>query len=182
MKELSTVKRLCLCAMCIALCCVLPTAFHALSLGRLLSPMHIPVLLCGLLCGPWCGAFCGVAGPVLSSLLTGMPSATALISMVPELLTYGLVCGLLMKLVRTRHTALDLYLSMVPAMLLGRVVGGVADALFYLGSGESYTLAMFAGSYFIGALPGIGIQLILIPLLVLALEKTHAIPARYPQA
>ena len=76
---MSNVKKICICAFCIALCCVLPPAFHAVGLGAVFSPMHLPVLLCGLLCGWPYGAFCGVAGPLLSCLTTGMPSAARLL-------------------------------------------------------------------------------------------------------
>lgn len=181
MYKMSSVKRSSICAMCIALCYVLPLAFHALAAGSMLSPMHIPVLLCGIICGPGYGAFCGIAGPVLSSVLSGMPTATGLISMVPELLTYGLVCGLLMKIVRTKQLISDLYISMIPAMIAGRLAGGIADALFYLGTTGEYSITMFVSSYFVGSLPGIIAQLILVPALVLTLEKARAIPARYPK-
>lgn len=179
MNNTSTVKRVSLCAMCIALCYVLPIAFHALAVGSILSPMHIPVLLCGIICGPLYGAFCGIAGPLLSSILSGMPSTTALIYMIPELLTYGLVCGMLMKTIRTKKMVLDVYLSMIPAMLAGRLVGGAASALFYLGTAGEYSFAMFVSSYFIGSLPGIVTHLILVPALAVTLEKAKAIPARY---
>ena len=181
MSKLTSLKRLVVCALCTALCCVLPLAFHALTLGSVLSPLHIPVLLCGLVCGPVYGVFCGIAGPVLSSVLTGMPAATGLVSMVPELAVYGLVCGLLMKIVRTGKTLPDLYISMVPAMLAGRIVGGVAKVLFMLGTGGSYTFAMFVSSYFVGSVPGIILHLILVPVVALTLEKARAIPARYPK-
>ena len=82
---MSNVKKICICAFCMALCCVLPPAFHAVGLGAVFSPMHLPVLLCGLLCGWPYGAFCGVAGPLLSCLTTGMPSAARLLYMAPEL-------------------------------------------------------------------------------------------------
>lgn len=179
MEKMSSVKRASICAMCIALCYVLPLAFHALAAGSMLSPMHIPVLLCGIICGPGYGAFCGVAGPVLSSVLSGMPSATALIAMVPELLTYGFVCGLLMKLIHTKNLMLDIYISMIPAMILGRLVGGAADAMFYLGTTGEYSVSVFISSYLAGSLPGIVVQLILVPALTFTLEKARAIPARY---
>lgn len=179
MKKPVSVRKISLCAMCIALCYVLPLAFHSLGLGGILSPMHIPVLLCGIICGPAYGAFCGVAGPVLSSVLSGMPPAAALIGMIPELLTYGLVCGIMMKLVHTKKYLLDVYASLIPAMLAGRLAGGAANALFYLGTSGKYSFAMFVSSYFAGSFPGIVIQLVLIPLLVFTLEKTRAIPARY---
>ena len=140
---MSTVKKIALCAVCVALCAALPPAFHMLGpVASVLSPMHIPVLLCGLLCGWSYGAVCGVAGPLLSSLLTGMPPAAALVHMLPELCVYGLVCGALMKLVRTGSAAADLYCAMAPAMLVGRVAGGAARTLFLLGKGQTYTLAL----------------------------------------
>ena len=178
---MSSVKKLCLCALCIALCCVLPTAFHGLGLGGALSPMHLPVLLCGLICGGWPGAVCGAVGPVLSSVITGMPGSAQLIHMVPELLAYGLCAGLLMKLWRTGSLYADLYLALVPAMVLGRVVGGAVQALEYLGGTEGYSLAMWAGSYFVGTMPGAVLQLVVLPTLVVALVKAGLIPARYPR-
>lgn len=181
MRQISSVKRACICAVCIALCYVLPLAFHAVGLGTVFSPIHIPVLLCGMLCGWSYGAFCGVAGPVLSSVLSGMPPASMLVSMIPELLTYGLTCGLLLKYIRTRVSIVDFYLALLPAMLLGRIVGGVAKALFYLSGTEAYSLALWASGYFVETLPGTILQLLLIPGLVFALMKARLIPERYPR-
>lgn len=178
---MSYVKKICICAFCTALCYVLPLAFHGLQLGRALSPMHLPVLLCGLLCGWPYGAFCGIAGPALSCALSGMPSPVGLISMVPELCVYGLAAGLGMKLIRTGRTAADLYLSLLPAMVLGRVAGGVAQALFYLSTARSYSVALWAGSYVAGTLPGAVLQLAVLPALVLGLIRARLIPARYPR-
>ncbi len=179
MNRMSSVKRSCICALCIALCYVLPAVFHGLALGSALSPMHIPVLLCAMLCGGGYGAFCGLAGPVLSCALSSMPSPVQLIPMVPELVTYGLVCGWILKLVRTGKAVWDYSLALLGAMVLGRIVGGVASAAFYLGTGQAYSLALWAGSYLVGTLPGIVIQLLLLPVLVLALEKARAVPPRY---
>jgi len=144
------------------------------------SPMHLPVLLCGLLCGAPYGVFCGVAGPVISSLLSGMPAAPQLTYMIPELCVYGLVTGLLFSRVRTGKTATDLLLSLLPAMLLGRVVGGGAQALFYLASAREYSLALWVGAYFVGTAPGALLQLIALPALVLTLTRARLIPPRYP--
>ena len=80
---MSSVKKITLCAINIALCVVLPSAFHVFGpVSSVLSPMHIPVLLCGLVCGWPYGAFCGVAGPLLSFVITGMPGAAYLVHMV----------------------------------------------------------------------------------------------------
>ena len=179
MNKMSSVKQACITAVCIALCYVLPLAFHGLGLGSVLSPMHIPVLLCGMACGGLYGIFCGVAGPILSSVQSGMPTATGLIFMVPELAVYGLAAGLCMKYIRTGKLAVDLYISLAAAMLLGRVAGGIASACFYAGIGEAFAVAAWAASYFVSALPGIITHLILIPLLVATLMKAGVIPKRY---
>ena len=183
MQKMSSVKTACICAICIALCYVLPVAFHTFGLGTAFSPLHIPVLLCGLICGGFYGAFCGIAGPILSSVLSGMPPATGLISMVPELLVYGLVSGLLMKRIRTGKLSLDLYISLICAMLLGRVAGGIAKALFLrlMATGEPFGITLWVSSYFVGTFPGIVAHLILLPILVAALMKARVIPDRYPK-
>lgn len=178
---MSSVKKACICSVCIALCCVLPVAFHALALAQTFSPMHMPVLLCGLICGWPYGAFCGVAGPVIASLTYGMPSMAQLIYMVPELCVYGLTAGLLSALVRTGRPYPDLYLALVPAMLLGRVAGGVARGLFYLSAGREWSLALWAGAYLFGTLPGMVLNLLALPALVLILARARLIPARYPE-
>ena len=101
-----------------------------------------------------------------------------LVSMVPELIVYGLTAGLMMRLIRTGRLYADLYISLGTAMVLGRVVGGIAKALFYLG-GEAYSLALWTSGYFIVTLPGILCQLALIPFLVAMLMKAQVIPKRY---
>ncbi len=79
MQTFTTVKKAIITAICIALCVVLPQAFHAIpNAGSIYLPMHIPVLLCGLVCGWPYGLLCGLAGPLLSSLFTGMPAAAYL--------------------------------------------------------------------------------------------------------
>ena len=179
---MSAVKKITISAVCVALCCVLPMAFHSVGLGTAFSPLHIPVLLCGCLCGSSYGLICGLVGPLLSSVITSMPGPAMLPSMVPELMTYGLVTGLLMRFVHTGKLYGDLYISLGCAMVLGRVVGGIAKSLIFMGSGEAFTLALWASGYFVATLPGIVCHLILIPVLVLALTKAKLVPARYPKA
>lgn len=179
MDKMSSVKRSSLTAVCIALAFVLPTVFHAIGLGSAFSPMHIPVLLCGIVCGPWYGLFCGIISPVLSSVLTGMPTTLGLVPMIPELAIYGLVTGVVFKHIHTKNLMADIYLALVSAMLLGRVSGGIASALFYLGDSESFTITLWATTYFVKAIPGIAAQLIIIPALIVALEQSHIMPKRY---
>lgn len=175
----NAVKRLCICGICVALCYVLPVALHAVGAGSILSPMHIPVLLCGLVCGGTYGMVCGLMGPLLSSILSGMPTATALIFMVPELMAYGLVSGVCISWIRTGKTVADLYIALVSAMLLGRIAGGIAKAMFFIGTGEAFGIAAWVSGYFITSAPGIVAHLVLIPALVLVLMGAGVIPARY---
>lgn len=178
---MSSVKKICISAICIALCAVLPSAFHMFALGSAFSPLHLPVLLCGLVCGAPYGLLCGFAGPILCSLVTGMPTALRLLYMVPELCVYGLVCGLLMQIVHTGRLYADVYLSLVPALMLGRIAGGVIRAVVYFSSNEPYSLALWASSYIVETLPAIILQLCVLPLLVVVLTKSQLIPQRYPR-
>ncbi len=175
---MSKVKRSILAAVCIALCVVLPMAFHAIpNAGAVYSPMHIPVLLCGLVCGGGYGVLCGLAGPVLSSLVTGMPPIAVLPVMLVECVCYGGFSGLLMARLRTEKIFADLYISMLAAMLLGRIAGGAAKTLIF--AQGSMTLAAWATGYFVTALPGVIIQLVLVPSIVYALQRARLIPERY---
>ncbi len=156
---MSQVKRAMITAVCIALCVVLPMAFHSIqNAGAIFCPMHIPVLLCGLLVGWPYGLLCGLAGPLLSSLLTGMPAMGYLPCMMVELGAYGLLCGLFMKFVRTGKIYADLYISLVGGLLIGRVIAGLFRALIF--SPGSYSLAAWATGYFVTCLPGLVIQLV----------------------
>lgn len=174
---MKTSKRISLCAMCIALCYVLPIAFHSVGLGGALSPMHIPVLLCGLICGPISGLICGVAGPVLSSILSGMPPVMMLLRMIPELCIYGLISGTMMKMHFGRSIT-DVYVSLIIAMIAGRITGGIASTIFYMTTTGAYSVGLWVTSYFVEAVPGIVAHLILVPLLYKTLEHARVIPSR----
>ncbi len=165
-------------ALCTAICVVLPLAFHAVpNAGNILSPIHIPVLLCGLICGPFWGMACGIAGPLLSSVIASMPPMAYLPPMLVECAVYGLCAGLMMRLVRTGRTGADLYISLAVSMLAGRLVAGAARALIFA-AGE-YSFSVWATAYFVTSLPGIVIHLMLIPSLVIALQAARLIEPRY---
>lgn len=180
MFPMSHVKKSVLTAICIALCIVLPMAFHMIpNAGSIFCPMHIPVLLCGLICGPISGLLCGLIAPFLSSVFTQMPPFAILPSMMVELAIYGLFSGLTLRLVHTGRLYRDLYISLISALLAGRILGGIAKALIFA-AGE-YSVTAWATGYFITCLPGIIIQLALIPPIVAALEKASLFPVRYPE-
>ena len=175
--KFSNIKRLTVTALSIALCVVLPMAFHVIpNAGSVMLPMHIPVLLCGLICGWQYGLLCGVLGPMVSSMVTGMPPAAILPGMMVECGMYGCVGGLLMERIRTGSLYADLYICLPVSMLAGRVISGIVKALI-LTPGLSFTA--WATASFVTALPGISIQLILIPTLIVALTRAGLIPARY---
>ena len=171
------IKKLTLSSVCIALCVVLPIAFHSIpDGGSVFLPMHIPVLICGMLCGWPYGLLCGLMGPLLSSLITGMPPAAVLPAMMVECGTYGAVSGLVLKFVRTGKTYLDLYTALVVAMIAGRVISGIAKALIF---SPGLALSAWVTASFVTALPGIVIQLVFLPGVVATLMKAKGIPQRY---
>ncbi|MBP7174709.1 MAG: ECF transporter S component [Thermoclostridium sp.] len=179
MQKMSSVKRSIITAVCTALCVVLPMLFHSIpNAGSILSPMHIPVLLCGLICGWPFGLLCGLAGPLLSSLIAGMPPMAYLPPMMIELGIYGLVCGLVMSVVRTKKLYADLYISLVVSLIAGRIVAGLAKALIF--AAGKYSIAAWVTSYFVTCWPALVIQLVLIPTIVYALMQARLIPQRYP--
>ena len=179
MKKLTVLNMSILTALCVALCVVLPMTLHAIPKGGVLfSPMHLPVLLCGLVCGAPFGLVCGILGPLVSSLLTGMPVFGYMPVMMIELGLYGLISGLVMQFLRSGKLVVDLYAALVIAMLGGRVITGILRALIF--AGGSYSWSAWATGYFVSCLPGIIIQLILIPIIYVALERAHLLPVRYP--
>lgn len=176
--KMSVVKQSIITAVCIALCVVLPMAFHSIpQSGMIYCPMHIPVLVCGLICAPQYAIICAIAGPLVSSVITGMPPAAALPSMLVELTCYALFASLLMKFVHTKKSAADLYISLIGALLIGRVIAGIVKALIF--ARGQITIAAWATSYFVTCLPGIIMQIILIPVVYAALVKANLIPSRY---
>ena len=157
--------------LCLALCLVLPFLTGQIpQIGSKLLPMHIPVLLCGFLCGPVWGLGVGLVAPILRSLLFSMPplfpTATA---MAFELAAYGLLAGLFYKLLPKKTPYL--YVSLLLAMIGGRLVWGLAMTILMGSSGKSFSLAAFWTGAFANAWPGILLQLVLIPPVVAALKK-----------
>lgn len=166
----STTKKLVSCALCIAIGVLLPMAFHAIpNAGSIFLPMHIPVLICGLFCGAPYGLACGMITPFLSSMTTGMPPAMILPQMMIELAVYGLVTGLCEKHIILKNEISKLYMSLIIAMLAGRIVNGFVNT--FILSTQGYTLSVFMTASFITCLPGIILQLIVIPVLVRILNR-----------
>ena len=176
--KMPNVKKIVFTAVRTALCVVLPLVFHAFpNGGSVFSPMHIPVYLCGLICGARYGLLCGLLGPLLSSLLTGMPGLAYMPQMVIELGAYGLISGLFASLIRTGNGFADLMISLISAMVIGRIVAGISRALIF--AMGSYSMAAWAASYFVNAIPGIVLHLILVPAMIYALQRSRLVPERF---
>lgn len=161
-------------AVCLALCLVLPFLIGQIpQVGAALSPMHIPVLLCGYLCGGPVAALVGFIAPLFRHLLFGMPPFPACLSMAFELAAYGFFSGLFYRLLPKK--TVNLYVSLIGAMIAGRLVWGVAQTVVFGLTGKSFTLALFWAGAFVNAVPGIICHIVLIPLLVMALRKAGAL-------
>ena len=159
-------------AVSLALAFVLPFFTGQIpEIGAMLCPMHIPVLVCGYLAGWQWGLAVGFTAPLLRSLTLGMPPLFPVaVAMAVELAVYGLATGLLRKLLP--RGGAYLYLSLVLSMILGRLVWGGAMFLLLFASGGAFTFTAFVAGAVTGALPGIVIQLVLIPPLVVILERS----------
>lgn len=165
------IRRLTFSALCLALCLLLPFVTGQIpQVGSTLCPMHLPVFLAGFLCGPWWALLVGITAPLLRHFLFSMPPLVTALAMSGELATYGLLSGLMYR--RLSKTMSSIYLSLVIAMIAGRIIWGILKVLMTGISGEAFTWAMFLAGAVTNAIPGILIQLILIPVLVSALYKS----------
>ena len=141
------------------------------EIGGMLLPMHIPVLLCGLICGWQYGAVVGFILPPLRYVLFGMPPIFPTgVAMAFELMTYGLLSGLLYSRARW-HCVLSLYRCLIAAMIGGRIVWGVVRVLLTGVASEPFTWQMFLSGAFLTAIPGIILQLVFIPAMMVALDR-----------
>ena len=168
-----TTKKLTLSAMFLAIGMVLPFLTGQIPQnGNMMSPMHNPVLLCGLICGWQYGAVLGFILPLVRYLVFGMPvlfpTGTA---MAFELMTYGLVIGLIYSFSRWK-CIISLYRALIGAMIAGRIVWAAAQMILLGVSGGTFTMKMFLAGAFFNAVPGIIIQLVLIPTVMVALGRT----------
>ena len=140
------------------------------EIGSMLCPMHLPVLLCGFICGPYWGLAVGFVAPLFRSLTLGLPPLfpTAL-SMALELCAYGAVAGMMHKALPRKKPYI--YFSLLTAMLVGRIVWGIMMYVFVGIGGGSFAFNAFIAGAFTNAIPGIIIQIILVPPLVMLIEK-----------
>lgn len=169
---MNNVKKLVAAGVCLALGLVLPFLTGQIpEIGSMLLPMHIPVLICGFVSGPFYGLAVGFITPLLRSLLFGMPKMMpSAVGMAFELAAYGAFSGLFYRLLPKKK--LFIYVSLLGAMAAGRVVWGLVSFVLYRILGNPFTVEIFLAGAFLNAIPGIICQLILIPVIIMALQKT----------
>ena len=166
-------------AMLCAFAVVISSAMHNLagSVTKSLSPMHLPVFLAGILCGNWLGLICGACAPILGFLTSGRPAfPNAMIPMMFELATYGFVSGLMRNIfVKNPKThKFASVLALVVAMVAGRVVNGFAGGIVLAIGGAPLGASILAklASGFTSTWVGIIVQLILVPAILFAMQKS----------
>jgi riboflavin transporter FmnP len=160
--ELKT-KQIVYSGLLIACSVLLPQLFHLVGgpgLGTTLLPMHIPVLIAGFILGPITGLIIGAISPICSFLYTGgtMPSIPMLYLMIVELGTYGLFTGLVFK-----RFKLNVYVSLIIAMIAGRITRGLAFVISINLLGIALPPAMGISVAIIQGIPGITLQLLIVP-------------------
>ncbi|MFU0831427.1 MAG: ECF transporter S component [Oscillospiraceae bacterium] len=167
----SSVQKMILAAVFMALGLLLPFVTGQIpQIGMMLLPMHIPVLLCGFLCGWPYGLLVGFITPLFRSVLFGMPPLyPTAAAMAFELAAYGFFSGFFYDKFPKKISFT--YITLLLAMIMGRIVWGFVSLLFYSAMGKGFTWAMFMGGAVINAVPGIILQIALIPALVAALQK-----------
>lgn len=170
MKKTNLVKMI-LSALFLALAYVLPFLTGQIpEIGAMLCPLHIPVLLCGFVCGPAWGAAVGFIAPLLRSLTLGMPPLfPTAVCMAFELAAYGAMTGLLYKALPKRKPYI--YVSLLSAMVIGRLIWGAAMFLCMGLKGGAFTFSAFLSGAVINAIPGIIVQIVLVPVLVMILNN-----------
>lgn len=165
------VRKLTYAALYLAIAMVLPFVTGQIpEIGSMLCPMHLPVLLCGFMCGaPW-GFAVGFISPLLRSVVFGMPPMyPTAVAMAFEMAVYGGLAGLLYRLLPRKKSTI--YVVLVIAMIAGRIVLGAAHVILAGLSGSVYTWSAFLAGAVTDAVPGIVLQLVLIPLVVMAMER-----------
>lgn len=174
-----TLRSLVISAMLLAAALLLPLLTgQNKELGSILCLMHLPVLLCGILCGPVFGFAVGLTAAPLRYLIFGMPFMPMCLFMSAELAIYGVASGVLTRLLPKKPVSL--FPTLLISMIMGRLAyGAVWWAVGTIG-GKDFTVSAFLATSFVQSLPGIALQLVLIPILVAALIRAGVLGERKP--
>lgn len=166
--EINKTKELAFGGMFIIIGVLLPMIFHSFGVsGSIVLPMHIPVLISGFILSPVIALIVGGITPILSFLLTGMPPLfPSCLLMCFELSTYALVVSVLKE-----GTKLNIYCILTISMILGRVVFGLVFFVFSIIFNLNINVIESIIGGIITGIPGILIQIIFIPPVVIFIKK-----------
>ena len=180
MKRKNKILKMVSAAIFLAIACALPELTMRIpEIGSMLCPMHIPILLCGFICGWKWGCGVGFVAPLLRSLMTGgvapvfFPMA---LCMAFELATYGAISGFMHRLLPRKKPYA--YCSLLTAMIAGRLIWGMAMFICLGIGGTDFTFFAFIAGAFINAIPGIIIQIVLVPITVILLDNSKILSLR----
>lgn len=145
------------------------------QIGKMLLPMHIPVILCGMICGWQYGLGVGFIAPILRGIMFANPVLfpTGII-MAFELAAYGFFAGFIYDILRS-HNITKVYISLLISMVAGRIVKCIVQFLVLGFTDEGFVFTAFVAGAFTNAVPGIILQIIIIPLIMLTLQKLNLI-------
>ncbi len=168
------VQKLTASAVSLALCMLLPFVTGQVpEIGNMLCPMHIPVMLCGFLCGWQYGLLVGFVAPLLRSFIFGAPILfPQAVSMAFELAVYGFMTGFFNK--RLPQKTVLIYFNLIVSMIAGRIVWGLVRLIIYGLGYSQFSVSMFIAGAFAQAIPGIILQLIIIPIIVIAVKRINS--------
>ncbi len=178
MKNHNKLLKMVLAALFLVLAYIMPFLTGQIrEIGSMLCPMHVPILLCGFICGWHWGLAVGFVAPLLRSLTLGMPLMFPIaVCMAFELASYGAVAGGMHKILPYKKPYV--YVSLLTAMIIGRLIWGVAMFICVGINGGSFTFAAFLAGAFTNAIPGIIVQIVLIPILVMVLDNEKILKLR----
>ncbi len=173
-------KKLSYTAIFLAMGMVLPMLFGQIpQIGSMLLPMHIPVFLATFVVGPIYATPMAIVLPLLRSLLFGRPDMyPEAIAISLELATYAVVAGILYNALRIRSLP-RVHLSMLPSIVIGKVVRGLMEALLLGLKAQPFVLKTFLSGVVLYSLPGIILQLVAVPFLMQFLYRRQWLTVSY---
>ncbi|MDP4120512.1 MAG: ECF transporter S component [Bacillota bacterium] len=172
-KTLSKTKKITFSALLAALGIIIPYVFHFFGpgAGMMFLPMHFSVLIAGLLLGSIPGISVAVISIFASTIITGgmMPPMVMLPFMLVELLIYGFVTGIFSN--KSMKNIKFLYIGLITAMVVGRIVKAIVMYFLCNLLHISQLPAVVVWTDTLSGIPGMILQIILIPPLIILIEK-----------
>lgn len=149
---------------------VLPVAFHLTGLGSKFLPMLLPLLLNGFFVTiPW-AVLTGALAPLISSVATGMPPLYPPVAVAMSI-EGAVLGGVAAALYRGRRRRL--WIALLAAIALGR--GSALATTFLLARLFSLPPAFASAAVLVQGLPGVALQVAVVPLVVAALSRRRGI-------